>query len=316
MPHAYDLTTRRRMLISLAALPLVSGCGAFRPDAFASPAGMRDASGADFNAINIYARYAGAAYRTDDEIRDAFPQTIRIQSTRRDGARYFLEVSPAPRTQTISVRGTRSWADRLHDIEFRLVEELAAEAAFHRGFDRDARLIYDDVTPFLRPGYRTRVTGHSLGAAVSAILMIYLLRDGYDVQPSINFGQPKFTNAAGAELYADLPILRVVNRNDVVPMLPPRLSRDPNHGSYTHIGEELILLGGSDFVHIGAHDAERVSVAESWRDRRYASLADHRMARYLEVLEARPEVPRQVPFAQWRQSARDLSEPPSVDDAT
>jgi triacylglycerol lipase len=297
--------SRRSLILFLAAFPLLGACAAFQPDPSVDLSNVRDARGADFANILTFARYAGAAYRNDAEISETFPNTVRINEFGRGGARYFLERSDRDRTQTISVRGTRSWADRLHDVEFRLVNELAVGAAFHRGFEADARRVYADVRPFLRPNDRIRVTGHSLGAAVSAILTIYMLRDGFDVMPGVNFGQPKFTNRAGAVQYADLPILRVVNRNDVVPMLPPRLSLDPNHGSYAHIGEEIILLDGPDFVHLTAHDAERLSVDDFWRDRNYASRADHPIGQYLDSLDAKRTGARQVPFAAWKAATTD-----------
>ena len=68
----------------------------------------------------------------------------------------------------------------------------------HRGFRTAAEAIYGDVKPRLRPGYTTYLTGHSLGGAVAAILGTYLLDDEVKIGGILTFGQPKFTNRAGA----------------------------------------------------------------------------------------------------------------------
>lgn len=255
---------------------------------------------ADFDTIAEYATYAQAAYWPDEEIMQAFPDTLRINTPGEDGTRYFLEVSPVNQTQTISVRGTHTFGDILHDIEFQLVPDGDSGVAFHRGFETQARLIYADVRPYLNLDYRTRVTGHSLGAAVSAILMIYLQQDGYLVERSINFGQPKFTNTAGAELYSDLPLQRVVDANDVVPMLPPEFFLHPSYGAYAHVGEEVILLDGPYFGQLTDHDAERLSVDQFWRDRDFASRVDHHMARYQERIENKQGLAQLVDYRAWR----------------
>ena len=214
----------------------------------------------DFEAISTYATYAQTAYLDEDVIRARYPGTVRINAPQGTKTRYFLDVQPSRRLQTISVRGTKTFGDVLHDIEFAIVEDVGLQLPLHKGFEADARLIYADVKPFLRKDFTTRVTGHSLGAAVSAILMIYLERDGFTVERSINFGQPKFTNIEGAERYKSLRLQRVVDRNDVVPMLPPPLARHPRHGAYAHVGEEIILLDGPEFIQLDNHDSERISV--------------------------------------------------------
>ncbi|MFN3170963.1 MAG: lipase family protein [Hyphomicrobiales bacterium] len=234
---------------------------------------------------------------------EMFPDTVRISTPGGNGVRYFLEVSPQEQTQTIAVAGTRTFSDILHDIAFAIVPDNLLHAAFHEGFEAEARLVYADVRPHLNPDYQVRLTGHSLGAAVSAILMIYLQGDGYLIEPSINFGQPKFMNRASAELYSDLPLQRVVDANDIVPMLPPRFLLHPTHGAYAHVGEEIILLEGAYFVHLTSHDAERLSVDQFWRDRDFASREDHHMARYTERIAAKQVLAQEVDYMVWRSMA-------------
>ena len=63
------------------------------------------------------------------------------------------------------------------------------------------------------------MVGHSLGGAVASILAINLDIDGYKVGGVTTFGQPKFTDKVGMEKYKHIPITRVVNEKDVVPLV-------------------------------------------------------------------------------------------------
>lgn len=296
------LSNLRFILVGLACLLVVS-CAPLQYDRLLDFTPATATTQADFQRVAEYASYAQAAYWPEEQIRSAFPDTVRINAPGENGTSYFLTASSQTQTQTISVRGTHTFADILHDIEFQLTPDSSLEAAFHKGFEEEALLIYDDVRPHLNRGYSTRLTGHSLGAAVSAILMIYLQRDGYIVEPSINFGQPKFMNAAGVERYADLPLQRVVNHNDIIPMLPPTFSLHPRFGAYAHVGEELVLLDGPYYVHLEGHDAERVSIDEFWRERNFASQEDHHMQRYQERIRGKLTEAVPVDYGRWRQTA-------------
>lgn len=141
--------------------------------------------------------------------------------------------------------------------------------------------IYKDVIPHLEKGYKVRVTGHSLGAAISTLLMMYLHEDGFKVERSINFGQPKVTNKAGVKAYGFLPLTRVVDENDVVPLVPPVTLLDSIHGIYEHLGDEVILLKEEYYVYLEQHDAERKSVGNFWKDMGHESITEHFMDNYL-----------------------------------
>ncbi|MDR4513180.1 MAG: hypothetical protein MRJ23_00635 [Nitrosomonas sp.] len=40
----------------------------------------------------------------------------------------------------------------------------------HKKFDEDAFKIYQDILPYLKKDYAVKLTGHSLGAAIAALL--------------------------------------------------------------------------------------------------------------------------------------------------
>jgi hypothetical protein len=152
------------------------------------------------------------------------------------------------------------------------------------------------VKPYLKPGYRTYVTGHSLGGAIAAIITIYLIEDGVKVERVFTFGQPRFTTADGVKRLSFLPLSRVVDELDIIPLVPPATATDPKYGPYEHVGPEVILLEGPDFVYLDAHDANRISIGEFWRSLGYADLKDHAMKKYLARIKAKIPGATEVPY--------------------
>jgi len=92
----------------------------------------------------------------------------------------------------------------------------------------------------LRSG-RIRITGHSLGGAVAVLLAVLLRNDKINVFEIVTFGQPMVTNEDGARIWNSgelaLPLFRFWNQDDIVPTLPPAISRLINWaGGYYHFG--------------------------------------------------------------------------------
>jgi hypothetical protein len=133
----------------------------------------------------------------------------------------------------------------------------------------------------MMPGYRVNFTGHSLGGAVVAILGMYFHEQGSTIGEIVTFGQPKVTNHAGAQRYAKLPLLRVVDCRDPVPLVPPLSVLSALHGPYRHFGAELILVDGPHYVLLEEHDAERFAVTSFWLSLPHVLVSDHYMASYL-----------------------------------
>ena len=72
------------------------------------------------------------------------------------------------------------------------------------------------------------------------------------------------------------------------------------HGSYEHIGQEIILLEGEDYVVIAEHDAERLSVGEFWRNLAVADVEDHRIARYIERIGEKLKAANPITYVSWK----------------
>lgn len=243
----------------------------------------------DFVELTAYAVRAKAAYATETVIRAQYPATVRVGSPGKTDAQYFLEQDDKAKVQYIAIRGTANKRNLIEDVEMRIREDLALAIPVHRGFDVTTRAIYDDMKPYLKPGYKTYVTGHSLGGAIAALLAIYLTEDKYDVVKVVTFGQPKFTTTAGVEKLGFLKLVRVVDANDIIPMLPPTTIINRAHGVYQHTGPEVIVLEGPNYVYLPNHDADRISLGELGRSLDLASLADHRMDNYIRRLSEKSE---------------------------
>ena len=156
-------------------------------------------------------------------IQSKYPQTVRINAPSQTDVRYFLERDDKAHTQFITVRGTVNGINFSEDFDVTVRDDRKIKIPVHAGFDLAARAVYQDVRPYLKTGYKTYLSGHSLGGAVAAVLAIYLIEDGVDVVRAVTFGQPRFTTADGVKQLGFLPLARVVDENDIVPMVPRRL---------------------------------------------------------------------------------------------
>jgi triacylglycerol lipase len=91
-------------------------------------------------------------------------------------------------------------------------------------------------------------------------------------------------------------LTRVVDENDVVPMLPPESRRSGQYGLYEHIGREIILLEGPYCVELPNHVAAPLSIDDSWRSLATAKLGDHHIADYLARLSTKLVSAVSVPY--------------------
>jgi triacylglycerol lipase len=193
---------------------------------------------------------------------------------------YFIGFNDTKKIQAVVVRGTHNDTNWELDRDTRGVTDPKTGIMLHAGFNRAADAIYADLKPRLKPGYATYLTGHSLGGAVAAILGAYMKADGVNVARIVTFGQPKFTNAAGAAAFADLPLLRVINQNDIVPLLPDETAQGAS--LYVHIGDVLIVYPGPYYVYGTRDRASRFSAGSFARYMFQGSVPDH----YLKWYEA------------------------------
>jgi triacylglycerol lipase len=239
-----------------------------------------------------------AAYETPAVIRARYPLATLVDILPRSEIQYFIETDSVERSQLLVARGSSNLMNFREDAECWEEVDKDCGLVVHRGFDLAARELLGAILPHLARDHVVIATGHSLGAAVSVIVMIFLRKLGFTVGPTLNFGQPKLTNAAGAKLCAGLPLLRVVDESDVVPLLPPALVLDQLHGAYTHFGPELILLRDQYYVSLDEHRARDKDVEGFWRNLGSECVDEHYMANYLKRVRCKVSGAVAVPFEQ------------------
>ena len=289
---------RRAGLGALLACVLlaVAGCTGGLTASFKQSLSVMEPARINFTELEYYAKRSNSAYDEIEVIERDYPLTTRAVTVPSVDIRYFIETDTAAREQTLSIRGTAERPNVWEDVEVALVRDSRLGIRLHRGFQRDATAIYADATPYLRKDYALRITGHSLGGAVAAILAEYYAKDGYRVERLVTFGQPRVSTRKTPQDSDGLlaRTTRVVNEMDVVPMIPPySVIRN-----YRHFPPEVILLKGPDYVYLPEHDAARLSVSDFWRNASTLSAKDHHMDGYLANIRSKvANGSRQVPYA-------------------
>jgi predicted lipase len=234
-----------------------------------------------------YARRASAAYQSDEAIRavvGAGP-TLTVANLPGVDVRAFVEVDEAKRVQWVAVRGTANLENAVEDADYTKVPVRELGIPVHVGFADDARAVWSFAHPQLRPGLETRVTGHSLGGALAVLLAMRLRVDGQPLGHVITFGQPKFTTEEGVARFRDLPLLRVVNHDDPVPLLPWETPGAVVGGLYRHLGRELRLTDQGTFELFAEHRAERYLLTSFVGHLGRENPKEHEIARYLGRIE-------------------------------
>lgn len=287
-----------RSTILAFVLPMVFlvGCASSLPQILQQSLSVVAPHKVDFTELEYYAKRSYAAYSPESAIREQFPQTTRVITIKSIDVLYFVETDRKLKRQTISVRGTANKPNFWQDVEARMVKDSVLGIYLHRGFRNDAMKVHKDIKQYIKKGYSIRVTGHSLGGGVAMILAGYLHKHGYNVERLVTFGQPKVTNKGGETFFID-GLTRVAHDDDVVPMLPPSTFQLLAGGRYEHMGPELILRSGPNYVYLPSHDADRLSVGELWRNLTNFTTKQHHMASYLgNIQEKIKNGSRQVPY--------------------
>lgn len=219
----------------------------------------------DFSEILAYALRSQLAYAMTEPGWDIAQQVGWCQPTSRQlsihnvpasEVNVIVEIDATIPYQWITVRGStnlKNWLLNCDYIQHSLTRTNAAgetvSITLHKGFYQAAHTIYPIILPHLNPAYPTRITGHSLGGAIAAILMMFLYEHNYKLEKGITFGQPKVTNKSGAILCDILPLLRIINEDDIVPSLPPDTLVGEVKGGYQHFAPQIIIKPGSYVYH-------------------------------------------------------------------
>jgi triacylglycerol lipase len=241
--------------------------------------------------IYSFALMAAVVYQEAEEIQSDYKNNYRIlvQDLPECKGQCLVLFNDKKQIQNISIRGTHNLGNAIKDGAYLKTKDPKTGLYMHHGFWESAVETYQAILPGLKKEYLTYLTGHSLGGAVAAILHLFLLEDGFRVKQTITFGQPKFTNIEAIHKYRRIPLLRVINEKDFVPLTPPEIVFSDHHGEYCHIGPEVILFDDVYYSYLDHHLAERKPAQNFWENllKGEAQLEDHFMAHYLAHLQGK-----------------------------
>ncbi len=238
----------------------------------------------DFKEILPYVERAAATYQTNEDIYNKFGKDVFIYTLRKLKVKVFVQTDLEKKLQWIAVRGTDNLKNVKEDVEYSKIKDPIVGVYFHRGFQKAAMQTYQVIEPKLKKNFSIRITGHSLGGAIAVIIEAYLHFQGYRVEKTITFGQPKVTDRKGMEKLGFLPLLRVINHKDPVPLVPPITLLGAIHGIYRHFGPELILRNPPNFIFLKSHAADRVNVTSFWDNIGDIDVEDHHINWYRKYL--------------------------------
>ena len=254
-----------------------------------------------FNEIQRYAVLADAAYEPQSDIKNAvaaYGYTL-VQSGNLPGLEvtYYLATDDVNHRHLLAVRGTTNIENALVDIDIQLVDDSETGIRLHRGFAAAAKGIFDDLKGKINKDYKIMTTGHSLGGAVALILAMYLDNKNYTIEKVVTFGQPKVTNIMGAQKFSHLDVWRVVTVRDLVPVVPPLDPMDiKNLDIYWHLGQEIILLGGTKYSITSGLQSMMRAAGFFNQQLNQDNLQYHKMASYRSLIERKQHDAQWVPY--------------------
>jgi hypothetical protein len=263
-----------------------------------------DAPPVDFaQLMRLSEAYWSMRYTPEQEIQAAWGPSydeLAVVDIPRTANRYMIGTVHAARRQDIWIRGTANRQNALADMKVAKHTSVKLGINLHRGFEEMAMAVYEDILPRLRPGYDLVILGHSLGAAEATILGLLLSADGWKVARVYASGSPRLTDAAGAAAFASLPLIRIVNEGDPVPLLPPRTLVSPTD-PYVHIGDAIVLLDGPYYCVLEDKGDKEPLAVDFWRSLRTSTLVgdvkEHFIGSYTERIRPKLAGAVEVPAA-------------------
>ncbi len=236
-----------------------------------------------------YLKMCKAVYESKEDFVEVAGFTPdNLKEYRFDGNKiYFIREG---KEVTIVARGTRNKETILSDINYGKSKDGRLGVELHRGFKKICDTYMSEHGTFF-PNMTYNFTGHSLGAAVAAILgFYYASKDGYTVKDIVTAGQPKITDKTGCKVLSNLVAdkninyVRVVNDNDIFPTMPGFLfSQIFEGGQYRHFGDEVVMKEDGGF-NLNRGISKGTSVFKAWSGllkHPIESLTDHNIDDYI-----------------------------------
>ncbi len=180
---------------------------------------------------------------------------------------YLLITSPAQREHTVVLPGTSNADNLQRATRSKRIHDEELGVWLHEGYQELARALRADLESRLQVGHSVTLVGYSLGGATAVITAHYLARDGVALREVVTLGQPMVTDAAGAAVLGDVPLLRLIGSDDGIPRL--------RGGGYAHFGPGLILLDGPYVIELPSEAPEVDAATEFLVELADSSIRDH-----------------------------------------
>lgn len=233
-----------------------------------------------------YAKMCQASYSSDSTIHKLYPKSL-IFNSKKTAVKVFLTTNNQTKSQMIAIRGSTNYSNWVANVKFfKEKDQWARGVDVHIGFHNAAREVYSLIRKHLKKDYKTIITGHSLGGATALIVGLYLEHFNFKEVEVISFGQPRITNSQGAKKLNNFHLERIVNKDDLVSKLPPKLF------NYRHFGSLFTLSGykyaTEPFVESSRADSQRT--INTWQQLEMGQLdiakdiASHDIKNYLKQL--------------------------------
>ncbi len=296
------------LLLALAGfLPglMQTGCTSTKPQQVLCTLSKDSIPVFDFHELVESARLARDAYHDSAENFASYGGRYKVEMfslPKSSGQVLFLKDTVA-RRQIVSIRGTETKLVRsvLTDAQYTKQFDPKLGIYVHAGFQKAMVELYDSLSWRLDTSYTTRITGHSLGGALAVLLTYYLTVDGYNLERTVTFGQPKVTNHDGVEKFKHVSLLRVINSKDPVAYVPPLSYVTALKSPYQHAGGALVLQDKPPYEYVCSEASNLSFASEFWTDvlgqekDASASLLEnvvfHRDKNYVEKLQSLDVVP-------------------------
>ena len=229
--------------------------------------------------------------------------------------RYMLIVDVTAKSYTIVIRGTSNFKNAMQDMKFDKDKSTRLGCKVHSGFHKAAELIFDDLaSKMLDEKYTINVTGHSLGGAEALIVGAYCDQAKMNLAKIITFGQPKAFDRDGMAKWGHLPLTRVVNETDIVPLVPP-VEMMYMFKRYVHFGELIKLCNNEQYCFLEQAQARGNGVNSFWLNaakegfsmwEMFKEMPDHFMDSYLENINPKIKKSQEI---LWKDRESFLEDP-------
>jgi triacylglycerol lipase len=258
------------LCFAMAPLLMLVGCCSTKPQQLLCQLSKDSIPTFQFAQLVESAQLASDAYRDSSAILNAY------------GSKYLVEIIPLPNSsgqaiflkdtvthrQIIGIRGTETKYVKSVLTDAKYTKDLNPKLGIyvHAGFQKAANELYDSLASRLDSSYTTSITGHSLGGALAVLITYYMTVDGYKLERTVTFGQPKVTNRDGVEKFKSVDLLRVINAEDPVAFVPPISFVSAKNAPYQHAGGALVLQDSPPFEYVRSEASNITFVTEFWDD--------------------------------------------------